>query len=379
VIERYGLEEVRRWYFEVWNEPNLPVFWKGADFKAYLALYERTAQAIKIVDPRLVVGGPATSGAGAAAGQPPWGRRFLEHCRRRSIPVDFFSTHPYPTIHTADLAGEGDMTWDGPDRLAADLRGVEDLLAATGYSGLERHFTEWSSSPSSRDPAHDTAFMAPFIVRNNWAARGMAESLAFWALSDIFEENRLGDGPFHGGFGLVNAQSLKKAAYHGYWFLSRLGSWELGSGERFAATRREDGAIAVLLWNYQHYRHGSARSGAGYHRAPGERDTGEVYEVFEPGATEQFRLHVSGLSGPVKVTTTRFDRHHGSVYDAWLGMGAPSHIRPAEVDELRCGMEPERRVQITAAPGGRLESHGVTLVEIGGDPLAPAPGRCRGA
>ncbi|MGA3221756.1 MAG: beta-xylosidase [Acidimicrobiales bacterium] len=379
VIERYGLEEVRRWYFEVWNEPNLEVFWKGADFAAYVALYERTARAIKDVDPSLRVGGPATSGAGEAAGRSPWGQRFLAECRRRSIPIDFFSTHPYPTLHTADLAGEGDMTWDGPDRLAVDLRGVNDLLAATGYSGLERHFTEWSSSPSPRDPAHDTAFMAPFIVRNNWAARGLADGLAFWALSDIFEENRLGDGPFHGGFGLVNAQSLKKAAYHGYWFLSRLGPRELASGERFAATVRDDGTLAILLWNYQHYRGGSSRSLLEYHRPPDEPDTGEVYGLFEPGTTEHFRLRVSGLDGTVRVTTTRLDREHGSVYDAWLAIGAPSHIRPADLEVLRARMEPEQRSECLTASGGRLEysaavePHGVTLLEFSAGARPPAP------
>ena len=223
VIERYGLEEVRRWYFEVWNEPNLEVFWKDADFSAYLELYERTArrsrtltQACEWADrPPPEPARQPVSHRGVA--------RSSSNAANASLPIDFFSTHPYPTIHTVDLGGQGDMTWDGPGRLGVDVRGVEDLLAETRFSALERHFTEWSSSPSPRDPVHDTAFMAPFIVRNNWLARGLADSLAFWAISDIFEETRFGDGPFHGGFGLVNAQSLKKPAYHGYWFLSRLG------------------------------------------------------------------------------------------------------------------------------------------------------------
>ncbi len=370
VIERYGLEEVQRWYFEVWNEPNLAVFWKDADFSAYMALYERTARTIKDVDSSLKVGGPATSGAGEAAGQAPWGRPFLLECRRRSLPIDFFSTHPYPTIHSVDLVGQGDMTWDGPDRLGVDLRGARDLLAATGFSTLERHYTEWSSSPSSRDLVHDTAFMAPFIVRNNWLARGLADSLAFWTVSDIFEENRLGDAPFHGGFGLVNAQSLKKAAYHGYRLLSRLGSRELASGENYAATVRDDGALAVLLWNYRHYRGGPSRSLVQHHRTLGGPDTGEVYELFEPGGTEHFRLRVSGMSGAVRAQTTRFDREHGSVYDAWLAIGAPSHIRPADLEVLRARMEPEERTECVPAHDGpfeysvAVEPHGVTLIEL---------------
>jgi xylan 1,4-beta-xylosidase len=221
--------------------------------------------------------------------------------------------------------------------------------------------------------------MAPFIVRNNWAARGLADGLAFWALSDIFEENRLGDGPFHGGFGLVNAQSLKKAAYHGYWFLSRLGPRELASGERFAATVRDDGTLAILLWNYQHYRGGSSRSLLEYHRPPDEPDTGEVYGLFEPGTTEHFRLRVSGLDGTVRVTTTRLDREHGSVYDAWLAIGAPSHIRPADLEVLRARMEPEQRSECLTASGGRLEysaavePHGVTLLEFSAGARPPAP------
>jgi xylan 1,4-beta-xylosidase len=378
VIERYGLEEVRRWYFEVWNEPNLEVFWKNADFPTYLELYERTARVIRDVDSGLRVGGPASSGAGEAAGQPPWGRAFLLECRQRNIPIDFFSTHPYPTIHTVDLAGQGDMTWDGQDRLGVDLRGVEDLLAETEFSTLERHYTEWSSSPSPRDPAHDTAFMAPFIVRNNWLARGHADSLAFWAVSDIFEESRLGDGPFHGGFGLVNAQSLKKAAYHGYWFLSRLGSQELVSGECFAATRREDGTLAILVWNYHHYRGDCSPALVARGRQPAERDTGEVYELFEPGDAEHFRLRVSGVSGPVRVRTTRLDREHGSVYDAWVAMGAPSHIRPSDLEVLRTLMEPEERVECVAARDGSLEysvavePHGVTLLEVSCERQRPA-------
>jgi xylan 1,4-beta-xylosidase len=261
------------------------------------------------------------------------------------------------------------MTWDGQDRLSVDLRGVEELLAKTGYSALERHYTEWSSSPSPRDPAHDTAFMAPFIVRNNWLARGHANSLSFWTVSDIFEESRLGDGPFHGGFGLVNAQSLKKAAYHGYRLLSRLGTRELGSGQSFAATVRDDKTLAVLLWNYQHYRD-SSRSFLERHHRSDEPDTGEVYQLFEPGATEHFRLRVSGVNGTARVQTTRLDREHGSVYDAWVAMGAPSHLRPPLVEQLEALMEPLERVERVAVRDGMLEysvsvePHGVTLIEV---------------
>ena len=61
-ISRYGIEEVRTWLFEVWNEPNLPGFWKGADMQEYFRLYEVSSKAVKECDTQLRVGGPAICG-----------------------------------------------------------------------------------------------------------------------------------------------------------------------------------------------------------------------------------------------------------------------------------------------------------------------------
>lgn len=365
VIERYGLDEVRQWYFEVWNEPSLHVFWKDADFDAYMELYARTVRTLKRVDPQLRVGGPASHGFGDAVGEPPWGKEFLAACAERQLPLDFFSTHPYPTFYPFDPEGRGYMTWDGPDRLLVDARGCDQLLRASAFPDVERHYTEWSSSPSPRDPVHDTAFETAFIVDNNWRARGLMDSLSFWVVSDIFEECRVGDTPFHGGFGLVNVQGLKKASYHGYWFLSRLGEEVLSEGDGYAVTRRADGTLAVLLWNYCHY-----RADANDSRLLAAAQPGEIYDLFDIQPTREFALHLDGVGSFVRVQTTRFDREHGSVYDAWVVMGAPLHILPADLDVLRRQMELDVSVQRVSTPENALEwsvtvqPFGVTLLEI---------------
>jgi xylan 1,4-beta-xylosidase len=365
VIERYGLDEVRRWYFEVWNEPALPFFWKDADFDAYMELYAHTVRTLKRVDSQLRVGGPSSHGFGDAVGEPPWGKEFLEVCAERGLPVDFFSAHPYPTFYPFDPEGRGYMTWDGPDRLLVDARGCDQLLRTSAFPNVERHYTEWSSSPSPRDPVHDTAFEAAFIVDNNWRARGLMDSLSFWVVSDIFEECRVGDTPFHGGFGLVNVQGLKKASYHGYWFLSRLGDEVLAEGDGYAVTRRPDGTLVVLLWNYCHYRDDANDS-----RLLAAAKPGEIYDLFDIRPSREFTLHLDDVGSSVRVQTTRFDREHGSAYDAWVAMGAPLHILPADLDVLRRQMELDMSVQRVATPENTLEwtvavqPFGVTMLEI---------------
>ncbi|MFN8529367.1 MAG: beta-xylosidase [Anaerolineae bacterium] len=366
VIERYGQDEVRRWYFEVWNEPDLTIFWKDANFEAYMELYERTARAIKQVDSALKVGGPASAASSFYPGKAPWGKEFLTRCREKNLPVDFFSTHPYPTFHPVDLEGKWYMTWDGPDRLMVDLTGYEKTLAETGYSHLEKHYTEWSSSPSPRDPTHDTAFLAPFIIQNNLRGRGHADSLSFWVVSDIFEEVRLGDLPFHGGFGLVNTQGLKKPSYHGYWFLSRLGDEVLESGDSYVVTRHASGKISILMWNYCHYNTESNDSRF-IQSIVGSR---QIYDIFESAPKKQFSLSLSGLPGNVRVETTRFDREHGSVLDAWLDMGAPAHILREDLAVLRQKTALDvtvQRLSLGEKPltwAGDVQPHGVTLLDI---------------
>ncbi|HNT77219.1 MAG TPA: beta-xylosidase [Anaerolineae bacterium] len=363
LIARYGAAEVRRWYFEVWNEPNLSVFWQNADFDAYMTLYERTVNAIKAVDAQLRVGGPASAGFGDKPGVPPWGERFLMACAARGLPLDFFSTHPYPTLHPVDLEGHGYMIWDRPERLLTDLRGTRDLVQASDYPNAEIHLTEWSSSPSPRDRYHDTAFMAPFIIHNNWMGRGYADSLSFWVVSDIFEEGRQGDTPFHGGFGLINVQGLKKPSYHGYALLARLGEEVLQSGETYAITRHPGGKIAALFWNYCHYNELGQDSRA--------TETGDLYRLFEEHGVETFDLALSGLGqGRLRVQTTVFDREHGSVYDAWLAMGSPDTPTHADLTVLRQQMELPATVQRLPVADGRADlhiavaPHGVTLVEL---------------
>jgi hypothetical protein len=142
-VERYGSSEVRRWFFEIWNEPNLPAFWTGSQTD-YFRLYQHAARAIKDVDGALIVGGPATADNA-------WIGDFLEFCDGGAVPVDFVSTHHYPT----DAFGKpGD---DTVSQLAQSHRSVLRDEAAKVHAearGKPLYYTEWSTSSNPFDPLH---------------------------------------------------------------------------------------------------------------------------------------------------------------------------------------------------------------------------------
>ncbi|MDX2969981.1 xylan 1,4-beta-xylosidase [Kribbella solani] len=227
LVDRYGLEEVLTWDFEVWNEANLEVFWSGTKAE-YLQLYDVSAAAVKSVDPRIAVGGPSSAAAG-------WVDDFLDHTKRYGTPVDFVSTHTY-----------GSPPLD-----------VRASLERHGYGDARVLWTEWGVTPTHFNPINDSVFSGVFLLRGMRSAAGRIDALSYWVASDHFEE--LGRPPrfLHGGFGLRTVGGIAKPRYHALTLLSRLGPVELpvttsgdGGGSLVEAwASRDRDRIAVLLWN----------------------------------------------------------------------------------------------------------------------------------
>jgi xylan 1,4-beta-xylosidase len=223
---RYGKEEVRRWYFEVWNEPNLNGFWEKADKQAYFDLYENSARKIKAVDPELKVGGPSTAGAA-------WVPEFLEFAASRNVPIDFVSTHTYGVDGGfLDEKGQDDNKLStSPDSIIGDVRRVREQITASKFPNLPLYFTEWSTSYNPRDPVHDSYISAAYILTKLKAARAYAQGMSYWTYSDLFEEPGPPPTPFHGGFGLMNREGIRKASWFAYKYLNLLGGREVPSND----------------------------------------------------------------------------------------------------------------------------------------------------
>ncbi|MFI5712437.1 xylan 1,4-beta-xylosidase [Kribbella sp. NPDC051620] len=227
LVERYGLDEVLGWDFEVWNEANLEVFWSGTKAE-WMHLYDVSAAAVKSVDERLAVGGPSSAAAG-------WVDDLLAHAAAHGTPVDFVTTHTY-----------GSPPLD-----------VQASLDRHGFSAARILWTEWGVTPRHFNPINDSVFSGVFLLRGMRSAAGRVEALSYWVASDHFEE--LGRPPrfLHGGFGLQTVGGLPKPRFHALTLLSRLGPVELpvtfegdGGGSLVEAwASRDRDRIAVLLWN----------------------------------------------------------------------------------------------------------------------------------
>ncbi|MCW3836473.1 cellulase family glycosylhydrolase [Sphingomonas canadensis] len=315
---RYGVDEVRSWYFEVWNEPNLDGFWERADQGAYLALYEASARTIKAIDPMLRVGGPATAGAA-------WVPELLAYAARRGIPVDFIATHTYGVDGGfLDEKGQDDnrLSTD-PDAVTRDVRRVRQQIDAAGKPGLPLFFTEWSASYNPRDPVHDSYVSAAYILSRLRAAREYTQGMSYWTYSDLFEEAGPPPTPFHGGFGLINREGIRKPAFFAYKYLNQLRGREVPTGDGQAIAATEEGRTSVLVWNWrQPEQHVSNRPF--FTRALPAADDGAI------------ALRFAGLApGRYRVTVRRTGYKANDAHTRYLEMGSPAALSPEQLDELQ--------------------------------------------
>jgi xylan 1,4-beta-xylosidase len=321
-VGRYGLSEVQKWFFEVWNEPNLKAFWSGTQ-EDYFKLYRYTVAAIKQIDPSLRVGGPATAASA-------WIEEFLDFCETRKLPVDFVSTHHYPT----DAMGqEGD---DTIAQLAASRRSIlreQAQDAKRRARGKPLYYTEWNASSSPRDTLHDESYAAAFAVKTIMEANGLVEGYSFWTFSDIFEENYFPSKPFHGGFGLLSLHGIPKPTYRAFELLHGLGTESLlvdGLHETVDAwVVRGANKITVLLTNHALPRH----------------DVGK----------ERVKIQLSNVSEAASANVQRIDGDHANPQLLWKEMGAPEYLSTAQLDKLQEASQLKREPLDFGYSKGRIE------------------------
>lgn len=309
-VARYGIDEVAQWYFEVWNEPNLPAFWTGTQ-EQYFALYAETAHAIKAVDARLRVGGPATA-ANA------WIPAFQQYCAQHDVPVDFISTHLYPTDALGDV--DSDTTTQLAEAPKDTMR-THALAAREQAAGKPLLYTEWNVTSNPRDPLHDGAAGAALATRIVMSVDDVVDAYSYWTFSDIFEENYFPSVPFHGGFGLINLHGIRKPTFHAFAMVAKLGSAHVPVDQDHPTVKVwvggvDDATSHVLAINQAMPRHA----------------------IGDEAVTLRLTAPTGKRAGTV--TITRIDAAHANPVALWESWGAPDYLSADQVAALHVASKP---------------------------------------
>ena len=333
LIERYGLDEVAQWYFEVWNEPNLD-FWAGQPKQeTYWELYDQTAATIKKVNPRLRVGGPATA-------QAAWVDAFIKHCAEKQIPLDYVSTHVYANDTAQDIFG----TQENIPRDRMVCRAVDKVhsqIKSSRMPNLPLIWSEFNASYKNEPEVTDSIYMGPWMADTIRQCDGLVDIMSYWSFSDVFEEQGVVKTPFYGGYGLVAEDDIPKPAFNAFKLLHQLGDQRLQlDSDSALLTRRADGTLVLAVWNY----------------APPEQS----------GSPRTVTLKLKNANAK-RAYISRVDAEHGDVHHVYEKMGGPRYPTQKEIQELR------RAADLLAPETDRLDhgeititlpSHGLAVIEL---------------
>jgi xylan 1,4-beta-xylosidase len=333
LIERYGIDEVSKWYFEVWNEPNLD-FWAGTPRQAtYFELYDHSVRSLKAVDSRLRVGGPATA-------QAAWASDFIRHCAENKIPVDFVSSHVYGNDRPEDVF-DTHTPIPRDQMVCRAVKKVHDQIKSSAMPDLPLMWTEYNASYMNEPAVTDTVYMGPWIADTIRQCDGLVDQMSYWTFSDVFEEQGVVKQPFYGGYGLLAERGIPKPAFNAFLLLHALGDERLEvTSDSVLATRRKDGNLVLAAWNLV---------------PPDEVGTART-------VTLQFRD-----TNARQVKVSRVDADHGDVHKAYAAMGSPRYPTMAQVRQLRDAAKlppPEIKPLKDGSFTTEIPPHGLVLLEL---------------
>jgi xylan 1,4-beta-xylosidase len=337
--ETYGADEVKTWYFEVWNEPDIN-FWSGSQ-EEYFKLYDLSAQAIKSVNPGFRVGGPSTS-------KTAWIGEFLTHVTTPSPDFtldcsrcDFVSTHAYPSDLAFLDSAEGEVNLQNSTIMAQLFAEVRRQVDAVLGADVPIFCGEWNSSAGPYAANHDECNNAAFIVKTMNELSPLCQGSLYWNISDIYEEGGFHYTPFHGGYGLLNVNDFPKSSFHAFRFLNQLAGDQVAcslssqiEGFGCLAAKGAD-KLTILLYYYR------------------EPDTSQPDSVT---------CLLAGLAGQAAISET-IEPKNGSAYEAWIELARPDYLNRASFDHLECASKTLSRTVDLAQPV-RVELGTVVKLEV---------------
>jgi len=318
--ERYGVDEVKTWFFEVWNEPNLNAFWAGTQAE-YFKLYKHTVQAIKSVSKDYRVGGPATAGSA-------WEIEMIDFCKKNNLPLDFISTHSYGVKqgYLDEFGNAGTILDKNPMSVSGDIINSRKEIASSSMPDLELHYTEWSSSYTPFDPIHDSYHQASYVLEKIKQVGDAANSMSYWVFTDIFEEAGPRFTPFHGGFGLLNYQGIKKPAYYSYAYLNKLGDIELMNDDASSwACKDSKGNVQILFWDFT-ITH------------PGDSVNNQEYYIRDLPANPKgtIQVKITGIpEGNYLLEMYRIGYKINDAYSTYLAINKPRQLTKQQVELIK--------------------------------------------
>lgn len=363
----YGFDEVSTWPIQIWSNPDTGLDAFGLNgFENYVELFLHTFKTIKKVIPHPSMEYPKLIDETLSD------KKYMENVfntakkynvELNAINVSYFGVSKKNVSKDDTQTSKQQYLLSSKDALKEIYHNIKNTLDACGKSNLIIRLSEWNSSISHRNLINDTAYKAPYIVRNVLQNIDTFDSMGYWTLIDTIE-TQPPKQIYHGGLGLYARNGIKKAAYYGFWALSRLGNEYIAKGDGYFVTKK-NGVIQLLLYNYHHINN-LYMQGEMFNMTETNR-----YSAFTQATNVKFTVPIEGFEdGEYLIKNTSIDQENTSSFDNWVKMGCMDKLSKDDEEYIKAISIPQRKYYHKEAQNSQLilsqilKPHEIRLIEI---------------
>ncbi|MFB9293216.1 GH39 family glycosyl hydrolase [Persicitalea jodogahamensis] len=337
-VARYGKKEVESWYWELWNEPDIP-YWKGTT-EEYIKLYDYTADAVKRALPTARMGGPEVTGP-SSENAARFFRAFMDHVvngknyvtGKKGSPIDFITFHAKGAPKVVDGHVQMNMgaqlrNIDKGFEIVASYPTLKNLPIVIGESdpeGCAACSEDFHPSNAYRNGTMYSSYTAASYARK----QDMAEARGVNLLGAVTWAFEFEDQPWFRGFRDLATNGVDKPVLNTFRMFGMM------------PERRVEVSQQNLAYSFQKVTKESVRGEADINgfATKGSREAAVMVWNYHddnvPGPDAPVSVQIKGLTASrVLVQHYRIDQQHSNSYEAWKRMGSPQKPTPEQIDAL---------------------------------------------
>jgi len=358
IVNRYGVKEVEKWRFELWQDPRMKIDessgWYYRNFEVGYEVLKKVSKEIKVGGPGLVLGSENHRY-----------KNIFGIWKRRGIIPDFLSVYSYGHI----TIKEGEMYFAkksiDSQFILNQVKILRDTLKEMNFPVEEIYITEWNSTFSNRNPLNDSCAHAAYIMKNCIEMVGEVDSMAYWQGSDLYTEYYDSDGILTGDCGTISRDGIKKPSFFAFHFLSFLKDSLIAKNENAIVTtdNRDNYCIAAHNNKRLNYKYAMKEE-----HMISYLEQNSLFEDLKPIFMEYNLKNVKNGDYVCKVYYV--NEKNGSVQNIWEQMEYSKNLSYGEIDYLkRCAM-PRVEIKHIHVEDGilrlemRMEPHEIRVLDI---------------
>ena len=321
-INRYGKEEVEKWYFDV-STMEKTVNDKN-EVSAYFQIFEVIYTTIKQMLPNVKVGGPGGHFSKMNS------LEFFKDWKSFRSKPDFISIFIYPYVEILKDYVKGAQLSSDRNYFLNKLEGIKKNIKDLGYCPDEIIISEWNSTVSDRNYINDSCSKATYIIKNVIDSMGKVDKLCYMMASDAQTEYLDTDLFLYGGKGLVSKNGIKKPSFYAFSFLEKLSENIVKKGENYIVTKNSSSSFTMICYNYKQFNEAYLLSS--------EESIGleEMKNIYENKNDISISFSIENVpKGRYRVKSFILSESCGSVLDEWIKLNADNNLSSDEITYLK--------------------------------------------